>query len=205
MSLAQDTLGTVRLAMSALERPEGLQAAEVDQAIAEIESQLPLKRSEPGLDGQISRMIEDTLRPIGAALDPRIAPEQAKVWRKALLLKLSNLPGTIVLKATRKATHDPFHFFSEVEPAIRSHAEAALKHQAAALMRLKRWRAELERLANPLPAIEAPPEEPVTQDEIDRMNVTMRRIGSNRRWRLADGEAELFDLEEPETPQEPEA
>lgn len=193
----------VKAALTVHDLPADLPPASVDQAIAEIESQIPLKHGEPGLDGQISRLIEDMLRPIGASIDPRLSGEQAKAWRKALLLKLSNLPGVIVLKATKRAIHDSFQFFNEVEPSIRKHAKDAQDQQRVALMRLERWRRELERAANPPPVLEAPPEEPITREEVDRLNTLMRSIRSKQRWRLEDGEAVLFELEEPEEPEEP--
>ena len=98
-----------------------------------------------------------------------------------------------------------FQFFNEVEPRIREHAIAAIRDRDLTLARLHRWRDELERAANPLPASEAPPEKPLTQDEVDRMNAMMRQIRSKIRWRLEDGEAVLAELEEPEIPQEPES
>lgn len=193
---SETTLALVRTVMAPgwkMAEAEPPAAGDLADAIAELEHPLSLKHLEPGLDGQIARLIEDALRPIGAALDPRLSSEQAKVWRKAVLLKLSDLPGPIALKAVRKAVHEPFQFFSEVDTAIRKIAADALAHQRLALFQLRRWQREIERAANPLPALEPPPPEPVTQEEVDQLNATMRRSGCSTRWRLEDGEAVMAE------------
>lgn len=163
--------------------------AALAQAIKELEETLPLNRQEPALDGPLARIIEDSLRPIGAKIDPRISAEQATAWRKAMLLALSDLPGTITLKATRKAIHRPMQFLNEAETIIRELAAEAMEQQRTALWRLKRWQADIERAANPQPAIEAPPSKPVTQEEVDETNAFLRGCGVTTRFRLEGEEA----------------
>lgn len=182
----RDLVRLVRLPMA--ERGDVPAVADLNAAIAELEAMLPLKKAEPGLDGQASRLIEDALRPIGAAIDPRFPANDSKVWRKALLLKLSNLPGPIVLKAVRKAMHESFRFFGDVEPKVRELANEAAEHQRIALWRMKRWRDEIEKALNPQPMLEAPPPEPATQEEVDNLNASMKRCGIATRWKLEGGE-----------------
>jgi hypothetical protein len=184
---------TRELIISAYQRTDldpAANAQDLAAAIAELEQpQLALKKSEPRLDGPMSKALEDALRPIGAAIDPRIADEQAKVWRKALLLKLSNLPGRLAVKATQAAAHEPFEFFSQVEKVIRQKADEAKVAQEVALMRLQRWQRELERAA--VPQIEAPPQE-WTEESIAEANEIFAKAGIKTRYRLEGGECVSF-------------
>lgn len=162
--------------------------AELDQAIVELENMLPLSRQEPGLIGPVSSAFETALRPIGAALDPKMSPEQARAWRKAMLVKFSDLPGVIAVKAATKAVHSSFEFFNQVDGAIRALANEALKQQETAVWKLKKWREETERALNPPPALPPPPEEPMTEEDVAELNAIFRRIGSATRYEWKDGE-----------------
>jgi hypothetical protein len=156
---------------------------EIAAAIEEMESALPLKQFEPALDGQTSRLIEDHLRPIGAKIDPRISAEQAQAWRKAMLLALSDLPSAVVLRSVREAVHRPYQFLNEVEAAVREIAAVHMENRRLALVRLKRWHAELERAAMPQPQLEAPAEDPpIEQEEVDALNATLRGAGVATRF-----------------------
>jgi hypothetical protein len=169
--------------------------AELAEAIAELEAQLPLRNAEPGLDGQMSRLVEDTLRPLGAVIDPRISDEQAKAWRKGMLLALSDLPGPILVKAARRAAHTPASFLADVHAIIRKEATAALDQQRFALRRLVLWREAMERAAMPQPQIEHQPDSAPPQCEIDALNATMRSAGLKSRWRAVDGQLERYEIE----------
>lgn len=177
-----------RIARKSFEAPADLDPRELAAEIERLKAPaLPLKREEVTLDGQKARLVEDSLRPIGAAIDPKMEREPARAWRKALLLKLSDLPGDVLIYATRQAVHDPFEFFSQVEKRIREHAADAIKQQQVALYRLERWQRELA-LAQ-APALAAPEPKPVTQEEVDRMNDLMRSQRLATRWKLENGEA----------------
>ena len=178
----------VRIARTSFDAPEHVTPDGIAQALAELRApKLPLKRAEVGLDGPMSRLVEDGLRPIGAAVDPRLSPEQAKAWRKALLLKLSNIPGDILVAAVRRSMHTTFRFLADVESDVRKQAEAIKQEQQIALMRLERWQRDLERAK--VPAIAPPPPKPLTQADVDAMNGLMSSIGSATRWKLENGEA----------------
>lgn len=186
-----ETRALVKLAAADVNRPEGLTVDQLDAALHDLKNQLSLKNLEPGLDGLLSRTIEDSLRPIGASLDPRISADQARTWRKALLLKLSDIPGPVLVKAARQAVHERFNFFNEVEPAIAKLAADMLTRQRGLAMRLERWKAELERAAAPQPAL-APPPEPATEEEVEELNQSLAALGMKTRFRIGEsGEAEI--------------
>lgn len=183
-----DTRALVKLTRTSVDVPADIAPRDLASAIAELAAPLPaLKHTEGALNGAASKMIEDTLRPIGAAIDPKMRPEDAKAWRKAMLLKLSNLPAETVVRAVRRAMHDPFEFFSQVETAIRKHAADITQERQVARMRLERWQRDLRRAQ--APALPAPEAKPITQEEVDRLNAQMRAAGLATRWRLEDGEA----------------
>lgn len=178
-----------RIALTSLDAPATATADELATAIAELSApKLPLKRAEPGLDGQVSRLVEDGLRPIGAAVDPRLSPEQAKAWRKALLLKLSNIPGDVLVAAVRRSLHTSFRFLGDVEEDVRQQAERIKLERRVALMRLERWQRDLPQ---DVPALPAPEAKPITPEELEAVNSLMRSIGSATRYRLVGGEAVL--------------
>lgn len=183
-------LALARTALTTGDRPADCTVPEIDAALEALKPGLPLKRSEPGLDGQGARLAEDALRVIGAAVDPRMNNEQAKAWRKAVLLKLSNLPADVLVKAIRAAWHTSFRFLGDVEEEVRTQAKVIEGQRAAVKLRLERWRAELERALNPQPQLEAP-KEPATQEEVDRVNATLASAGVKTRYRLANGQIEL--------------
>jgi hypothetical protein len=177
-----------RLARTSFDAPENITVGEIYQTLEELRApRLPLKRSEPGLDGQGARLVEDGLRPIGAAIDPRLSPDQAKAWRKAVLLKLSNLPADVLVSAVRRALHTSFKFLGDVEPEVRAQAGIIEQERKVAIQRLERWKRDLERAT--APALPAPEEKPLNEADIEAMNATMRSAGLATRWRLEGGEA----------------
>jgi hypothetical protein len=177
-----------RIARTSFDAPANVTLAEIENARGELATvSLPLKRLEAALNGEVSKWVEDALRPIGAAVDPRLSPEQAKAWRKALLVKLSNLPADVLLAAVRRSHHTAFKFLADVEADVRLQAEAVVKERRLALERLERWQRDLARAQ--APALPAPDPKPVTQAEVDRMNALMRSAGLATRWKLEGGEA----------------
>jgi hypothetical protein len=101
-----DNRALVRAAFRQIDAPEDVKPDELVQAIEALKAPgVPLKRAEASLSGTASVMIENELRPIGAAVDPRLSADQAKAWRKALLVKLSDLPGDITIMAVRRSQH----------------------------------------------------------------------------------------------------
>jgi hypothetical protein len=169
---------------------------ELDRALASIESR-PLKEVEPKGDGPLSRQIEDLLRPIGAKTDPRLSSDQAKAWRGAVRLALSDVPFPIVARAIRKSWHTAFRFLNEVEADVREKIVEAEKQQRIAMWRLTKWREAVKRAAEPQPALPAPPQARATQQEVDEFNAEMRASPLPIRVRArvaADGTIETYEL-----------
>lgn len=98
--------------------------------------------------------IEDALRPIGAKTMPTAAEEQGKAWLVAVAVALSDLPTRCVVQAARSAVHMVFRFPNEAEQAVRTMAEELVAKQERAIALLERLRKDLDRAANPAPAIE---------------------------------------------------
>jgi hypothetical protein len=162
--------------------------------IADIEGSLPLKKIEPGLRGPHSNALMKALRPFGAKIAPTMNQGEADAWRAAVALALSDLPPHIALYALGKAIHRPMQFPNQVEEIAREYADEALARQRTALHRLKMMKAEIERAANPQPALEAPPMI-WTQEKVDEANAAFKRLGLKMRYRLTDEGVENYDVD----------
>lgn len=192
----ESTLALVKLALAPNWRKADLPApAELEAAIAELGNELPLKSAEPGLDGQMSQLVDQALRIIGAAIDPKIAGEQAKAWRAGVIFRLSDLPGPILVKAVRRAAHSDTAFLGDMTGIIRKEAVAALDQQRLALRRLKLWHEATVRAAMPQPQIEHQPDAAPTREQVDQLNATMRSAGLKSRWRIVGDELERYEIE----------
>lgn len=177
-----------------LPAPAEIDPASVERAIAEIESTRPLAQEEPKLDGPGATALADALRPIGAKIMPTMDREASQVWRAAIVMALSDLPGRAALYGLRKAIHRPMQFLNEVDGVAREFAQESIDRQAQALFRLKLMRKEIERAANPPPALEPPPPKVWTQEEVDATNASFRALGLKTRYKL-DGDTVTDDPE----------
>jgi hypothetical protein len=70
---------------------------------------------------------------------------------------------------------------------VRLKVEEIRKERRTALLRLERWHRDLHRAQQP--SLPAPEPEPVTQEEVDKLNALMAASGVATRWKLEDGEA----------------
>lgn len=191
---ARDLLRVVLAPGWKLPAPGTIDAAQVDAAIAEIEATVPLAREEPKLDGPGAQALADALRPIGAKIMPAMEREASQVWRAAVVMALSDLPRRAALYGLRKAIHRPMQFLNEVDGVARELAQESIERQRLALHRLKMMRREIERAANPQPALEPPPPHVWTQEEVDATNATFRTLGLKTRYKL-DGDSVADDRE----------
>lgn len=156
----------------------GVKPHEVEEAITSFESVQPLMTVEPNLDGPHAEALANHLRPIGAKIDPKISAEQATVWRRAMMLALSDLPPKVAISATRQAIHKPMQFLNEVEATIRTIAAEIENRHRLALHRLRMMRAEIERAVNPeQKQITDRAADPITIEEVAGWTKDYRRIG----------------------------
>ena len=126
-------------------------------------SQLPLKQFETKLDGTLSRTVKDRLRVIGCAMRPDFSPDQANAWVDAILIKLADLPPTVLAKAAERAPHIAFQFPSEVETKLRELAHEHMERIDKAMARCDHLMRTIHEAANPRPAL--PRDEPLNPGE----------------------------------------
>jgi hypothetical protein len=159
-------------------------AADVAEAIAGYEASLaPLSASDPCLGDPRKRSVAaravcTALRPTGAKLAPHLSPAQAEAWIDGVLLSLSKWPARVAAGAARAAVHEPFRFIGDVDARLHELAAGIDRRHRNALFRLRRLAEEMERAANPPPAL-APPEqaEPWPIEEARRLNPSLLAIG----------------------------
>lgn len=156
----------------------GVEAHELVVAIEAYEGVISLMHAEPKMDGPGTKAILDALRPIGAKVCPTMSADEATTWRKAMALALSDLPGSVALKAVRRAIHQPLRFISDAETVIREIAREIEARNNLALRRLRMMRAEIERAANPTQKqIADRANDPITVGEVAGWTEHYRRMG----------------------------
>lgn len=159
-------------------------AADVAEAIAGYEASLqPLSAADPCLAdpkrrSAAARAVCTALRPTGAKLAPHLSSAQAEAWIDGVLLSLSKWPPRVAAAAARAAVHEPFRFIGDVDARLHELAANIDRKHRNALFRLRRLAEEMERAANPPPAL-PPPEEiqPWTLVEARTLNPSLLAIG----------------------------
>jgi hypothetical protein len=168
----------------------------IAQAIDELTAgTVALKTIDPALKGEEAIRVADALRPFGAKIAPTIRASEARAWRMALVIALSDLPPLIALRAAKRAIHVPMQFLNEVEGHIRAAATEMVEQQRVALVRLRRLHEELDRALNAPPALPAPEPEPVTEEEVQQLNAFLRGCGVSTRYRLDGDQAVAVEAE----------
>jgi hypothetical protein len=160
------------------------EAADVAEAIAGYEASLePLGAADPRLADPRKRSVAaravcTALRPTGAKLAPHLSSAQAEAWIDGVLLSLSKWPPRVAEAAARAAVHEPFRFIGDVDARLHELAANIDRKHRNALHRLRRLAEEMERAANPPPAL--PPSEEINPwplDEARRLNPSLLAIG----------------------------
>jgi len=168
-------------------------AADVAEAIAGYEAGLePLSAADPFLADPKKRSIAaravcTALRPTGAKLAPHLSAAQAEAWIDGVLLSLSKWPPRVAAAAARAAVHEPFRFIGDVDARLHELAANIDRKHRNALHRLRRLAEEMERAANPPPAL--PPPEPIlfwTLEEARTLNPALLAIGLRQGFILRD-------------------
>lgn len=117
----------------------------------------------------------ELLKDLGGKIAPGMPAEAADRWCGVMIKALSDLPAMIALTAAKRAIHQPMQFLNEVETAIRNIAAVVVRERKNALGRLEALERELRAASQS--ALPAPAVEPMTQEEIDALPVSMRRAG----------------------------
>jgi hypothetical protein len=117
----------------------------------------------------------ERLKHFGSKIAPLMPDDAGNRWRKEVTRALSDLAPMISLTAAKRAQHRPMQFLNQVETAIREEAAIVLRMTRLALDRLVDLKRALRRAGQP--ALPPPPAAVMSQEEIDRLPVSLRRMG----------------------------
>jgi hypothetical protein len=129
-----------------------------------------------------AKQIAQGLKMLGRKVMPTASEDQVRHWLAAVTVSLCGLPGPVAVQAVKLARIDPepARFAPEIEPLVRRCAAKVQERYEAARWRLRWMRREIERAANPAPAL--PPKAPPTEQDWHEFNAHMRAMGLGTRF-----------------------
>ena len=110
---------------------------------------------DPELEGALTSRVRDALALLATKVAPTMPIEQVDAWINVTSTALSNLPGRVAHEAAEAALFRPMTFVNQIETVVREEAEEIQARHRLALRRLRQLQAEIERAANPQPALPA--------------------------------------------------
>lgn len=174
-------LVSLALAGAPTDRLEAVSSAPADvaEAIGRTEAMLtPLKDIDPRHHAEAVNRLDEALRPIGAKIAPTIGDEQARAWRAAMVLALSDLPARVAIGGAKDALHQPMRYLNEVEGQIRERAEQHAIRLRLALGKLRAFEREVSvRKLAPPPGYEGGQTPSLTREELRKVPLDILKLG----------------------------